>query len=811
MKNNTMKQEENKNTKTFETLKKIISKPYLFKKDFEIYDLTHSEAVCLAILYVLYGVHKQYKATKYEDGLIFFNAKKDSLLKEIFDFLYSGNKKYEGLYPLYEQLCVFPHSEFEKNYSNILLWVTHTNVENMGGKGDKYYSPISITSLIVYYIRANGCKSVFDPFCGTASIVHFFDDKMLYAGQDICKFMSLIARINMDAHYGLDAGINHTDSIRNWNKQSYDAVVLCPFPGAGLDNDFRQALRAENKASMEDLLFSRAFEKNNAKLAIMLESSNYFTKHEHTPIRKHLVDNNFLDTIIFLPENIFVATSFAPVLIICKQNREADEPIKFINAENIYTGDSVRNRSFDTDGFINALKTNMDGFYTYISREQIIDFGYKLKASYYANEKITISKGQQLVSYSDLMTTVKAEKTEISIENDNIYSMRNLKNNFFEIIAEQNTTLTKPNKYSVDMSYGYKYHLDSNSTYLLYSEFMGKLLMGLVYDAKDFICEPYPNIRIKKINEKLVTPEYLVYLISNNPKISKNILSLDDCMKLPVGIDSLNRQKYIVRALKSQHIEQVKAELVKEEQRMGIRQSISGLKHALSSSQLKIDSIIENLEDFGQEDAEYKTKLKKLQDNISYIMRIISHYDENISSSSSSPLTDQVYILNFIQQYVEGWSNYRGGVFKIDIKDSDIDPEQTIITKKDLLTLMFDAILENALRHGFNKDGNDKNRVEINLSPVTYKDKPYILIAIANNGKELEKGFTIQDYITKGSYSESSGRSGIGGNQIYEIIKKHNGYLYLDSNKTWNFVVEILLPIESTNTSKAIEYGHECI
>lgn len=805
-----MKQEENKNTETFDAIKKIISEPYLFKKDFEIYELTHSEAVCLAILYVLYGVHKQYKATKFEDGLIFFKAKNDSLQKEIFDFLYSGNKKYEGLYPLYEQLCTFPHSEFEKIYANILLWVTHTNVTAMGYKGDEYYSPLSITSLIAYYIKSNGCKSVFDPFCGTASIVHYFDDKMLYVGQDICKFISLIARVNLEAHYGLDAGINHTDSIQNWNKQSFDAVVLCPFPGAGLDYDYRQALKSENKASLEELLFLRAFEKNKAGLAIMLESSNYFTKHEHIPIRKYLVDNNFLDTIIFLPENIFVATSFAPVLIICKQNREADEPIKFINAEKIYSGDSVRNRSFDTNGFISALETNMDGFCTYISRKQIIEFGYILRSSYYANERITPAEGQQLVTYGDLMTAIEAEKTEISSENDNIYSKWNLKKNFFDIISEKKTSLTKPDIFPMDMSYGYKYHLDSNSTYLLYSESMGEFHMGLVYDAKDFICQPHPIIRIKKINEKLVTPEYLVYLISNNPKISKKILSLDDCMKLPVAIDSLNRQKNIVRTLKSQHIAQAKAKLAEEEKRMGVRQSISDLKHALGTPQLKINSLIEDLEEFGQEDAEYKIKLKKLQDNISYIMRIISHYDENISSSSS-PLTDQVNILDFIKQYVEGWSNYRGDVFKIDIKHCDIEPDQTIMTNKDLLTLMFDAILENALRHGFNKIRKDSNRVEIKLSPVSYKDKPYILIAIANNGNELEEGFTIQDYITKGSYSESSGKSGIGGNQVYEIIKKHNGYLYLDSNKTWNMVVEVLLPIENTNASKSIEYEHDCI
>ena len=126
---------------------------------------------------------------------------------------------------------------------------------------------------------------------------------------------------------------------------------------------------------------------------------------------------------------------------------------------------------------------------------------------------------------------------------------------------------------------------------------------------------------------------------------------------------------------------------------------------------------------------------------------------------------------------------------------------------------MLDSILNNAVRHGFHKRKNhtEHNMVLIALSAVEYDGKPYLKLSIANNGDPMADGFTIEDYTSRGRYTASTGRSGLGGHHVFQIAKGHHGFLYLDSNKVWNMVVEVLLPIESALLNDIPAYENECI
>lgn len=75
----------------------------------------------------------------------------------------------------------------------------------------------------------------------------------------------------------------------------------------------------------------------------------------------------------------------------------------------------------------------------------------------------------------------------------------------------------------------------------------------------------------------------------------------------------------------------------------------------------------------------------------------------------------------------------------------------------------------------------------------------------------MPEGFTIQDYITKGRYDAESGRFGLGGYHVYQIVKGHKGYLYIDSNKIWNTIIDILLPVKKVNIDNLIPYEQKCI
>jgi signal transduction histidine kinase len=166
--------------------------------------------------------------------------------------------------------------------------------------------------------------------------------------------------------------------------------------------------------------------------------------------------------------------------------------------------------------------------------------------------------------------------------------------------------------------------------------------------------------------------------------------------------------------------------------------------------------------------------------------------------------------VEYINTYVDGWRNYGNNCFDLSIVN-DLIEAPLITFDRDMLTVMLDSVLNNAARHGFNKRKVNGNNVLLRLSIVEHESRPHLLISIANNGDAMADGFTINDYISRGRYTTSTGRSGLGGYHIYQIIKGHGGFLCLDSNKQWSVIVDILLPIDSVNTNDITTYEHECI
>ena len=72
--------------------------------------------------------------------------------------------------------------------------------------------------------------------------------------------------------------------------------------------------------------------------------------------------------------------------------------------------------------------------------------------------------------------------------------------------------------------------------------------------------------------------------------------------------------------------------------------------------------------------------------------------------------------------------------------------------------------------------------------------------------------FTIEQYVREGEFGGTSGHTGRGGFHIYQITKRHQGYMGIDSDDIWNVKINIMIPIEyydECETNKIIEYVGE--
>ena len=345
------------------------------------------------------------------------------------------------------------------------------------------------------------------------------------------------------------------------------------------------------------------------------------------------------------------------------------------------------------------------------------DFDYNLNPSLYLHNNVEIHEGQCLVRLSDVLSLQRPSKNVGS--NIELIPVNRFSNEFTKIIfadgkPSEAETISHPNAYKTYHSIvGEKYLLVFN----LCTSYASKFALYAGY--KDFMCSW--NIKVFKINEEIMSSEYLVYNLTNNPLFNKS--GLQNYMNMPFVIEKdRERQDAIVERKKQEYREKRRIELQNEEKRLGIKTEISDLEHFIGSQQLKIMTAIARIENIAPDTDKYHENVKLLIDNVKYVFRAIKFFRSDISDEELHNGMAEDDICNFISNYIESWNRYSGNFFNLYV-NNELDSTPVMEFNRPLLTVMFDTILDNAGRHSFNKTLRPDNQVEINLSLTEYDNK----------------------------------------------------------------------------------------
>ena len=112
-------------------------------------------------------------------------------------------------------------------------------------------------------------------------------------------------------------------------------------------------------------------------------------------IRKYLIDNNFVDCIIQLPDNLFFGTSIATCIMVLKKSKK-DNGVLFIDATNECV--KVTNNNKLTDKNINNIveiytnKENKEYVAKLVTKSEIEENDYNLSVSTYVEKEDTREK-----------------------------------------------------------------------------------------------------------------------------------------------------------------------------------------------------------------------------------------------------------------------------------------------------------------------------------------------------------------------------------------------------------------------------------
>ena len=289
---------------------------------------------------------------------------------------------------------------------------------NAGKSGGEFFTPQEVSELLMRLATVGKTEvdGVYDPACGSGSLLLKAEEVLGkgkvhrgFFGQEINITTYNLCRINMFLHgIGFDKfSIACEDTLispQHWDDEPFEVIVSNPpysIKWAGdenplLINDPRFApagiLAPRGKADLAFIMHSLAWLKTNGTASIVCFPGIFYRGGAEQKIRKYLVDNNFVDCVIQLPDNLFYGTPIATCILVLKKNK-TDTNILFIDASKEFLKVTNNNRLEDAniEHIVDAFKDRKDDEYftKLASYESIKENNYNLSVSTYVEKECT--------------------------------------------------------------------------------------------------------------------------------------------------------------------------------------------------------------------------------------------------------------------------------------------------------------------------------------------------------------------------------------------------------------------------------------
>lgn len=289
---------------------------------------------------------------------------------------------------------------------------------NAGKSGGEYFTPQEVSELLtrLTVVGKTQVNKVYDPACGSGSLLLKFakilgkeNVRQGFYGQEINLTTYNLCRINMFLHdIDFDKfNIACEDTLispQHWDDEPFEAIVSNPpysTKWAGDDNPllindtrFSPAgvLAPKSKADLAFVMHSLSWLSTNGTAAIVCFPGIFYRGGAEQKIRKYLVDNNFIDCIIQLPDNLFFGTSIATCIMVVKKSKNENATL-FIDAtaecEKVTNNNKLRDKNIEkilkmfTDRADIAHKARL------VQNSEIAENDYNLSVSTYIEKEDT--------------------------------------------------------------------------------------------------------------------------------------------------------------------------------------------------------------------------------------------------------------------------------------------------------------------------------------------------------------------------------------------------------------------------------------
>lgn len=289
---------------------------------------------------------------------------------------------------------------------------------NAGKSGGEFFTPQEVSELLarITLVGKKQVNKVYDPACGSGSLLLKFakvlgkeNVRQGFYGQEINITTYNLCRINMflhDINYEkFDIALGDTLlAPKHWDDEPFECIVSNPpysIKWAGdenplLINDPRFSpagiLAPKSKADLAFTMHMLSWLATNGTAAIVEFPGVLYRGGAEQKIRKYLIDNNYIDTVIQLPANLFFGVGIATCIIVLKKSKK-DNATLFIDASGEFIHEGNKNKLSDANiaRILEAFVARKDDahFARLVENGKIAENDYNISVSSYVEQPDT--------------------------------------------------------------------------------------------------------------------------------------------------------------------------------------------------------------------------------------------------------------------------------------------------------------------------------------------------------------------------------------------------------------------------------------
>lgn len=722
--------------------------------------------------------------------------------------------------------------EFDTALSKVFADALNNDRRHVG----EYSTPAWLEELLFKILDPKSQEISYFPFCRTGTIISAFIKayepsgvtnivrtnpslNLNIQGMEQNQLMWAFTKLRLSLLGGISIDIANANPFDSQPKLPSD--VICCIPPFNYSQDKSPATSfigkeeveiPRGKSSIWFMLNALQHTSKAGRVACVLPAG-YLFDHAHRKIRRILLEENYLDAVVELPDGSFLpSTHIKTVLLVLNKSKqyERKHSVAFGKFPNIANKRELT--SVDIDTFLAEYSSNSPSAnWVFANMEDIQRKDYNLIPSYFHEgledelDVLLLNKNGKRLEEICHVIRGRARRPIEDHAGLPLISTKDLSGEVTDPYLDFSyVTLSKPESSN---------HIITQKCILV--SLVGRAAKATIFDPQrayksgdnedifDGILINH-NLVCLVPDENIVDFEYLYYQL-NSPlfhkqfdRLHRNIgipnISLSDFRSIIIPVlDRKDQQKEITRQTKeallieaNAKLEALKANLnVEEEKQEAEFQIVSHLAHNLSPRLNSVTSTLKHLYDFlesqelllkplqelyyeGQVTELVGDAISKARNDVTQMVNLIRDTKKVITEEINDDDFKSIKLADFL---IKIDSKYRGRSFSLDIKC-----DKNIIFKlhEASFTEMIDNFIRNAETHGFN-DQNHPHQMRISA----YPEQNNLIIDFMNNGLPLPAELTVEKFKSFGGRRNNSPGEGLGGAYIDKVIRQHSGSLQI--------------------------------